>query len=293
MSYKCSKENWFLRTNYSKVGNHGKLKIGGAMWPKSWEICNILLGLERKGFQRLERKEFWTGRKQRVQRYGSMQPCGSRSKLEIRLYSQSGDNNRHFKAYLAACISLFSGLQLLRILVVGWIIDPLLHLCIQPLAISQKWKLSLHFLPLPILLLWGSASKHSPSALLLLSEFQWTDSSVYQICLSWLWSTVWFSGWYYEARIQALLSPILQSESVWLIFILCWEPAWEFPPMTKVMRRSLTCKGESGLKGPPGTAQASTPKPESVCFTILRLSPTPLTLTGVYPWPPFLWRKST
>jgi len=42
-------------------------------------------------------------------------------------------------------------------------------------------------------------------------------------------------------------------------------------------------KGESGLKGPPGSAWASTPKPESVCFTILRLSPTPLTLTGVIP----------
>ena len=30
----------------------------------------------------------------------------------------------------------------------------------------------------------------------------------------------------------------------------CREPAWEFPPMTKVMWRGLTCKGESGLKGP-------------------------------------------
>ena len=38
---------------------------------------------------------------------------------------------------------------------------------------------------------------------------------------------------------------------------------------------------------PPGSAWASTPKPESVCFTILRLSPTPLTLTGGYPRPPF------
>ena len=37
----------------------------------------------------------------------------------------------------------------------------------------------------------------------------------------------------------------------------------------------------------PGPAWASTPKPESVCFTILWLSPTPLTLTGGYPRPPF------
>ena len=46
-------------------------------------------------------------------------------------------------------------------------------------------------------------------------------------------------------------------------------------------------KGESGLKGPPGPAQASTPKAESVCSTISCLSPTPLTLTGGYPQPPF------
>ena len=31
----------------------------------------------------------------------------------------------------------------------------------------------------------------------------------------------------------------------------CREPAREFPPMTKVMRRGLICKGKSGLKGPP------------------------------------------
>ena len=53
------------------------------------------------------------------------------------------------------------------------------------------------------------------------------------------------------------------------------------------MRRGPEGKGESGLKGPPGPARASTPKPESVCFTILQLSPTPLTLTGGYPRPPF------
>ena len=67
----------------------------------------------------------------------------------------------------------------------------------------------------------------------------------------------------------------------------CREPAWEFPPMTKVMQRGLICKGESGLKGPPGSAWASTPKPESVCVTILWLFPTPLTLMGGHPRPPF------
>ena len=31
----------------------------------------------------------------------------------------------------------------------------------------------------------------------------------------------------------------------------CREPAWEFPSMTKVMRRGLICKGKSGLEAPP------------------------------------------
>ena len=59
------------------------------------------------------------------------------------------------------------------------------------------------------------------------------------------------------------------------------------PTHDKVMRESPDRQGESGLKGPPGSAWASTPKPESVCFTILWLLPTPLTLTGGYPQPPF------
>ena len=50
---------------------------------------------------------------------------------------------------------------------------------------------------------------------------------------------------------------------------------------------NLTGKGGSGFEGLPGPAQASTPKSESVCFTILCLSPTLLTLTGGYPQPPF------
>ena len=49
----------------------------------------------------------------------------------------------------------------------------------------------------------------------------------------------------------------------------------------------MTGKGGSWLKGPHEFARASTPKPESVCLTILCLSPTLLTLTGGYPQPPF------
>ena len=59
------------------------------------------------------------------------------------------------------------------------------------------------------------------------------------------------------------------------------------PTHDKVMWERPDGQGESGLEGTPRPAWASTPKPESVCFTILRLSPTPLTLTGGYPWPPF------
>ena len=40
-------------------------------------------------------------------------------------------------------------------------------------------------------------------------------------------------------------------------------------------------------RGTPGSARAPTPKPESVCLTILCLSPTLLTLTGGYSQPPF------
>ena len=46
-------------------------------------------------------------------------------------------------------------------------------------------------------------------------------------------------------------------------------------------------KAGSGLRGPPGLSQASTPKAESVCLTALCLSPTFLTLIGGYPPPPF------
>ena len=63
----------------------------------------------------------------------------------------------------------------------------------------------------------------------------------------------------------------------------CREPARETPPMTKVMWKRPDGQGESGIEGPPGPAQASTPKPESVCVTILCLSLTPLIPVGGYP----------
>ena len=53
------------------------------------------------------------------------------------------------------------------------------------------------------------------------------------------------------------------------------------------VERTMTGKGGSWLKGPHEFARASTPKPESVCLTILCLSQTLLTLTGGYPRPPF------
>ena len=56
--------------------------------------------------------------------------------------------------------------------------------------------------------------------------------------------------------------------------------------MTRSCGRELLSKA-SGLEGLPRPARASTPKPESVCLTILYLSPTLLTLTGGYPRPPF------
>ena len=66
----------------------------------------------------------------------------------------------------------------------------------------------------------------------------------------------------------------------------CLEPAWRIPPMAKVMRkRPDGQRRDQASRGPP--SRASTPKPESVCLTILCLSPTLLTLTGAYPRPTF------
>ena len=58
----------------------------------------------------------------------------------------------------------------------------------------------------------------------------------------------------------------------------CQEPAWEIPPMTKVMRKRPDGQGKSGLKG--SSAWASTPKPKSVyCLLYYTL----LTLQGAIP----------
>ena len=59
------------------------------------------------------------------------------------------------------------------------------------------------------------------------------------------------------------------------------------PTHDKVMWKRPDEQGGSGLEGPPGPAQAPTPKPESVCLTMLCLSSTLLTLTGGYPRHPF------
>ena len=50
-------------------------------------------------------------------------------------------------------------------------------------------------------------------------------------------------------------------------------------PWQRSCGRELLSKA-SELKGLPRLSRASTPKPESVCFTVSWLSPTPLTLTG-------------
>ena len=71
-----------------------------------------------------------------------------------------------------------------------------------------------------------------------------------------------------------------------LNFLSCLEPAWDSLPMTRSCGRDLISKA-SGLEGPPRPARASTPKPESLCLTILCLSPALLTLTGGYPQPHF------
>ena len=48
------------------------------------------------------------------------------------------------------------------------------------------------------------------------------------------------------------------------------------------------CKGGIRPQGPaPDFLEPLPPEPKSVCFTILCLSPTSLTLTGAYPPPPF------
>ena len=90
--------------------------------------------------------------------------------------------------------------------------------------------------------------------------------------------------------------PQIQSRSFWKMLPDFEKCAWRCGagsqdgsshPWQRSCGEDLTLKGESELERPPGPARASTPKPKSVCFTISRLSPTLLTLTGGYPRPPF------
>ena len=56
--------------------------------------------------------------------------------------------------------------------------------------------------------------------------------------------------------------------------------------MTRSCGRDLTSKADQNSRDPLDLLKP-TPKPESVCLTILCLSPTLLTLTGGSPRPPF------
>ena len=74
---------------------------------------------------------------------------------------------------------------------------------------------------------------------------------------------------------------------------LCQEPAWEFPPMTKVMPRGLICKGESGLKGPPWTYPSIYPQTKiCLCYYFTTFTNSSDINGGLSPTT-FLWRKST
>ena len=83
---------------------------------------------------------------------------------------------------------------------------------------------------------------------------------------------------------QTILKEINPEDSLegLMLKLQCWEPPWEIPTTTRSCGRDLISK-VSGLERLPRPAGASTPKPESVCLTILCLSPTLLTLTGSYP----------
>ena len=67
--------------------------------------------------------------------------------------------------------------------------------------------------------------------------------------------------------------------------VVCREPVWGIPPMAKVMRKEAWqyAKVGSGLRGPPGHSQASTPKTRVCLPYCIMLSPTLLTLWGAIP----------
>ena len=71
------------------------------------------------------------------------------------------------------------------------------------------------------------------------------------------------------------------------LFIVAGSHHRRYHPWQRSCGEDLRGKGGSEFEGLPGPAWASTPKPESVCLTILCLSPTLLTWTGGYPRPRF------
>ena len=63
------------------------------------------------------------------------------------------------------------------------------------------------------------------------------------------------------------IAAILTGMKLYLFVVFCREPPQEIPPVTRSCRRELLSKA-SELNGLPRLSPASTPKPESVCFTI-------------------------
>ena len=114
-------------------------------------------------------------------------------------------------------------------------------------------------------------------------------------CHVWYGFTSWINSW--NTRFHTFMSRSISEISAiavsWVWQCLLLGASMGVPTHDKVMWESPDGHGKSGLERPPGPAQASTPKPKSVCFTISWLSPTLLTLMGGYPQPPFSVRKST
>ena len=123
------------------------------------------------------------------------------------------------------------------------------------------------------------------------------------------WDSHWYSGLQKLGHLKTTFLTLAQFWSVLLLVELfvaeinyfefiftkvahCQEPARGIPPMAKVMRKRPDRQRWVGSRGNlPGPTRASTPKPESVCLTILCLSPIPLTLTGGCPPTTFFWKK--
>ena len=109
-----------------------------------------------------------------------------------------------------------------------------------------------------------------------------------------LWSFYHKGCW---IQSKSFLAKLKKSYDLFFIFNVMYHIGWLAdtellgantgdPTHDKVMWKRPDGQGRSGLEGPPGPAQHLPPKPESVCLTILCLSPTPLTLMGGYPRPP-------